>query len=113
MRLEGSEFKENLPGQWEGKWSWGVYSGKTHIKINNIDGNNVQLTGYSQGWGGAADTDEVYGHIENSILLLTWPLQNCEQKYRMQRDDSNNFMLNGFGECEAYSGSKIQLKKIE
>ncbi len=35
--LEGSDFNENLPGLWEGKWSAGGYSGKQHIKIIKED----------------------------------------------------------------------------
>ena len=113
MRLEGNDFRENLPGLWEGKYSWGGSSKETNIKINEIDGNNVQLTGYMPGGGEWPASDEVYGHIENSYLLLTWPVSDCNWKISMKRDDSNNFTLAGNGTCSWFSGGRIQLKKIE
>jgi hypothetical protein len=113
MRVEGDDFKENLPGLWEGKWSWGGRSGETNIKINEIDGDNVQLTGHMAGSAEFPATDEVYGHIENSNLLLAWPISDCKWKFSMKRDDSNNFALVGGGTCSGFSGGRIQLKKIE
>jgi hypothetical protein len=50
MRLEGNDFKENLPGRWEGRWTYGP--GRSDIewlKIIKIDGNKVHLTGFSGG----------------------------------------------------------------
>ncbi len=113
-RLEGIDFKENLPGLWEGKWQYQALSGETRIKIIKIDGNKVYLTGYSEG-GPYPDTDEVYGRIENSTLFLTWPgasLEGCKEKYEMKRDDSNNLILDGHWNC-VYDSGTVQLKKIE
>jgi hypothetical protein len=111
--LEGSDFNENLPGLWEGKWSAGGYSGKQHIKINKIDGNEVYLTGFAQGFGSVPDADEVYGSIENSTLLLTWPDSSCKEKYSMKKDDSNILILYGTSICESVISGSVQLKKIE
>jgi len=111
--LEGADFKENLPGLWEGKWSAGGHSGKQHIKIIKIDGNEVQLNGYAQGSGVSADTEEVYGRIENSTLLLTWPVIECKEKYKMKRDDSNNLILDGPSICEGAIYGRTRLNKIE
>ena len=113
VHLEGDDFKKNLPGLWEGKWSAGGYSGKQHIKIIKIDGNEVQLNGYAQGSGSTADTEEVYGRIENSTLLLTWPDIECKEKYKMKRDDSNNLILDGPSICEGLMSGRARLKKIE
>jgi hypothetical protein len=72
MRLEGSDFKENLPGLWEGNWSYGAgRSDIERIKIIKIDGNKVHLTGW-QGGGGKSDTDEVYGVITAANKVLTF-----------------------------------------
>ena len=46
-------------------------TGKERIKIIKIDEKRVHLTGYTEG-GTYPDTEEVYGRIENSTLLLTW-----------------------------------------
>ena len=115
MRLEGNDFKENLPGLWEGKWYWGSESGKIRIKIIKIEGNKVHLTGFSQGDSMTADTEKVYGHLENSTLLLTWPAAGAggvNEKYTMNRDDSNNLILDGRWKDSSSSG-KSQLTKIE
>jgi hypothetical protein len=115
MRLEGNDFKENLPGLWEGKWYWGSESGKIRIKIIKIDGNKVHLTGFSEGDSMSADTEEVYGDLENSTLLLRWPAAGpggVNEKYTMNRDDSNNLILDGSWKGSNSSG-KSQLKKIE
>ena len=89
MRLEGSDFKENLSGLWEGKWSYGAgRSDFERIKIIKIDGNKVHLTGYLAGSARGIDADEVYGRIENSTLLLTWkgwPDGPCNDELRMIR----------------------------
>lgn len=111
--LEGNDFEQNLPGRWEGKWSWGGYSGEKNVTIIKINGDNVQLTGHMGGSGSFSASEEVYGHIENSRLLLTWPASDCKEKLRMERDDSNNFMLDGGATCAGISGGRIQLKKIE
>ena len=111
--LEGSDFNENLPGLWEGNWSAGAYSGKQHIKINKIDGNEVYLTGFAQGFSSVPDADEVYGSIENSTLLLTWPDSSCREKYSMKKDDSNILILYGTSVCESVISGSVQLKKIE
>ena len=114
IRLEGNDFKGNLPGLWEGNWTWISQSGKEHIKIIKIDGNKVHLTGYSEG-GNYPDTDEVYGRIENSTLLLTWPAaadSGCKEEYTMKRDDSNNLILDGHFKCGDIEG-EVKLKKIE
>jgi hypothetical protein len=115
MRLEGSDFKENLPGLWEGKWYSGSISDIVRIKIIKIDGNKVHLTGWMSG-GAHNDLDEVYGRIENSTLLLTWPAGadfGCKEEYTMKRDDSNNLILDGHQKCSGYGEGKVQLKKIE
>jgi hypothetical protein len=115
MRLEGNDFKENLPGLWEGKWYWGSESGKIRIKIIKIDGNKVHLTGFSEGDSMSADTEEVYGDLENSTLLLRWPAagpNGVNERYTMKRDDSNNLILDGSWKSLNSSG-KSQLKKIE
>ena len=40
MRLEGKDFKENLSGQWEGRWTYGPgRSDIYHLKILKIDAN--------------------------------------------------------------------------
>jgi len=118
MRLEGDDFNKNLPGQWEGKWYWrsgsSSDSGKTGIKIIKIDGNKVNLTGYSETARGSL-VDVINGHIENSTLLLTWPAageSECEDSLIMQRDDSNSLILEGPSECPKYT-LKVQYKKIE
>jgi len=110
--LEGSEFEENLPGMWEGKWNWGSYSGKENIKINNVEGNNVQLTGHVEGKGWTPTTEKVDGRIESSTLLLTWG-GGCMDKLTMKRDKSNNLILGGPSLCEADNTTRVQLKKIE
>jgi len=115
IRLEGNDFKENLPGLWEGKWYWGDQSGKERIKIMKIDGNKVHLTGHMKGGSSYPETDEVYGGIESSTLLLTWPAamySGCKEEYTMKRDDSKSLILDGRYKCGRYSG-KVQLKKIE
>ena len=56
-RLEGVEFKESLPGLWEGRWNWSGRSGKRRINIIKIDGTRVDLTGYTEKGGYWADTD--------------------------------------------------------
>lgn len=114
MRLKDNDFKENLAGRWEGNWYWGSISAKERIKIIKIDGDKVHLSGYMEG-GPHPDTDEVYGRIENSSLLLTWPAAKplaCEEEYTMKRDDSNKLILDGNYKCGSYTG-KVQLKKIE
>ena len=111
MRLEGKDFKENLPGLWEGNMSYA--SGRTgpeRIKIIKIDGNKVHLTGYAAGASGLG-TDEVSGRIEDSTLLLTWS-DKCKDELRMIRDDSNNLILDGPLRCPGFIG-KVRLKKIE
>jgi len=114
MRLEGSDFKENLVGQWEGHWHWRArHSGKVRIKISKIDGNKVYLTGFNQGYP-SLDTDEVYGRIENSTLLLSWPLLDCTHEYIMKKVDSNNLILDdGHLNCDEGNFGSVQLKKIE
>ena len=119
IRLEGNDFEKNLPGLWEGKWVWKgdggmTRSGKTGIKIIKIDGNKVNLTGYSETVRGSL-VDVINGHIENSTLLLTWPAageSECEDILIMQRDDSNSLILEGPSECPKYT-LKVQYKKIE
>ena len=116
MRLEGNDFKENLPGRWEGKWIYGA--GRSDIewlKIIKIDGDKVHLTGYSGGGGSGIAADEVYGRIENSILYLTWtdtPEGICNEELSMIRDDSNNLVLDGLLKCGNWH-AKVRLKKIE
>ena len=114
-RLESVEFKENLPGLWEGRWNWSGRSGKRRINIIKIDGTRVDLTGYTEKGSYWADTDEVYGHIENSALLLTWPQagpNGVNDRYTMIKDDSNNLILDGIWRSSNSSGTS-QLKKIE
>jgi hypothetical protein len=112
IRLEGSDFDENLPGLWEGEWRWQTYSGKLHIKITGIDGNKVHLTGYAQGGGSVPAQDQVYGRVENSTLLLTWPISGGQEKYKMIRDDSNNLILDGNWKNQESRG-KVRLRKIK
>ena len=114
LRLEGNDFKENLPGLWEGRWYDRNMSGKLHIKITGIDGNKVHLTGYAQGGAWVPAQDEVYGRVENSTLLLTWPISGGQEEYIMKRDDSENLILDGNwkGQTASVSG-KVRLRKIE
>ncbi len=112
IRLEGSDFEENLPGLWEGRWYYqGIWSGPERIKITGIDGNQVQLTGLYFRTRNHPDTDEVYGRIENSTLYITWPVLGVEEKHIMIRDGSDNLILDGRWKGE-YSGT-VQFKKIE
>ncbi len=117
-RLEGIDFKENLPGLWEGRWSYGAgRESIKRLKIIKIDGNKVHLTGLSGGEGSEPDADEVYGRIENSTLLLTWPATSgsygpCKEELRMIRDDSNNLILRGPLQCGGWKAT-VRLKKIE
>jgi hypothetical protein len=117
IRLEGSDFKENLSGLWEGRWSYGPgRSDLERIKIIKIDGNKVHLTGYMGGSVTGIDADEVYGRIENSTLLLTWkgwPESPCNDVLRMIRDDSNNLLLDGQVKCKGGWSAKVRLRKIE
>ena len=113
IRLEANDFEKNLPGLWEGKWVVQSFSGKQHINILKINGNKIDLTGFQEGVGSYPDTNEVNGRIENSTLLLTWPASSCDEKYTMQRDDSNILILDGRSECGAAPTAKVQLKKIE
>ena len=112
MRLEGNDFIENLPGRWEGEWRYQAYSGDVSITISKIDGNKVHLTGFCPGHAWSGPLTEVYGRIENSTLLLTWPEQPSKQKYIMKRDDSNNLILDGYYKITEVRGP-VQLKKIE
>ena len=114
ISAEGNDFEKNLLGLWEGKWYWGSESGKIRIKIIKIEGNKVHLTGFMQGDSTSSDTEKVYGHLENSTLLLTWPAAGAgvNEKYTMKRDDSNNLILDGRWE-DSMSSGKSQLKKIE
>jgi hypothetical protein len=115
-RLEGNDFKENLPGLWEGRWSYGpARSATERIEITKIDGNKVHLSGYQAGIA-FPDTGEVYGRIENSTLYLTWPAASasgCNDELRMIRDDSNNLTLDGTFKCGGIASGKVRLKKIE
>jgi hypothetical protein len=117
MRLEGNDFKENLSGLWEGKWIYGAGRSDTaYIKIIKIDGNKVHLTGYLGGGGYGDDSDEVYGRIENSTLLLTWlgtVDAPCKDELRMIRNDSNNLILDGQLKCKGWWNPKVRLIKIE
>jgi hypothetical protein len=115
IRLEGSDFEKNLPGLWEGKWSYGSRWDYEEIKIIKIDGNKVHLTGYNGGGGGGSGSEEVYGRIENSTLFLTWPGTAggvCKEEYNMKRNNSNNLILDGQQKCGGFS-AKVRLKKIE
>ena len=114
-RLESNEFEKNLPGLWQGNWRWSGRSGKRHINIIKIEGNKVILTGYTSGGDYWAETDDVYGRVENSRLLLTWPLagpNGVNDRYTMIKDDSNNLILDGIWQSPNSSGTS-QLKKIE
>ena len=114
-RLESSEFEKNLPGLWEGNWRWSGRSGTRHINIIKIEGNRVVLTGYTSGGDYWAETEDVYGRIENSRLLLTWPLagpNGVDDRYTMRKDDSNNLILDGIWRSPNSSGTS-RLKKIE
>jgi len=115
MHLEGDDLKKNLPGHWEGKWYYRAHSGNIRINILKIDGNKVKLTGFIQGSSVSASSDEVYGRLENSTLLLTWPVAGeggTNDKYEMKRDNSNNLILDGRWKDSSFTG-KVQLKKIE
>ena len=113
MRLKGSDFEKNLPGRWEGYWSHhSGPKGKLRINITGIDGNKVHLTGYAQGGANVPDQDQVYGRVENSKLLLTWPISGGQEEYKMKRDDSENLILDGNWKGQTDSG-KVRLKKIE
>jgi hypothetical protein len=117
MRLEGSDFKENLPGLWDGRWSYGA--GRydiVRLKIINIEGDKVHLTGFNGGGGSGIDADEVYGRIENSTLLLTWITVvrgGCKQELTMIKEDSNNLRLVGQEKCKDGWSAKVRLIKTE
>jgi hypothetical protein len=103
-RITGSEFIENLPGLWEGSWK-ATNQGNQHINIIKVEGSEVQLTGFAQGGTTTPDTEEVYGRIENSMLVLTWPAASeygCKDKLIMTRDASNKLRLDGNSECGPY-----------
>ncbi len=87
-------------------------SHKLHIKITGIDGNKVHLTGYAQGGSWVPAQDQVYGRVENSTLLLTWPISGGQEEYIMRRDDSENLILDGNGKNDTVS-VKVRLRKIE
>jgi hypothetical protein len=113
--IEGPEFRKNLPGFWEGYWHGPGRTGKKHINIVKLDGNKVHLTGFTARSDYSPDTKEVYGRIENSTLLLTWPLaghNGVNDKYKMIKDGSNNLILNGIWRTSNFSGTS-QLKKTE
>ena len=120
IRVEGDDFKENLTGLWDGYWSHqSGRSGKLHINITGIDGNKVHLTGLYVKTRNHPDSDEVYGRIENSTLLLTWPAVGAEDKYKMKGDDSNKLTLEGNWKgiasnprTQSLRGT-VRLKKIE
>jgi hypothetical protein len=112
--VEGSDFKENLIGLWEGDWHSGNAQGREKINIIKVEGNEVQLTGLMGGGGVDPDSDKVSGRIENSTLLLTWPdvaEYDCNEKYVMTRDDSNNLTLYGRQRCGQYIGEVYLYKK--
>ena len=46
--IEGREFRQNLPGLWEGYWHGPGRTGKKDINIIKIDGNKVHLTGFTE-----------------------------------------------------------------
>jgi hypothetical protein len=81
------------------------------IKITGIDGNKVHLTGFYARTQNHPDTDEVYGRIEYSTLLLTWPVAKAEKELKMKREDSNNLILDGHSKTKA--NVKVQFEKIE
>ena len=114
-RVEGSDFKENLIGLWEGSWKSTGTQGNQHIKIIKVEGNEVQLTGLMGGGGVDPDSDKVSGRIENSRLLLIWPdvaEYDCNEKYVMTRDASNKLRLSGNQVCGPYV-STVSLFKTE
>jgi len=119
IRLEGDDFKKNLPGLWEGRWYWNgrpgplvpQESGNEYIKITGIDGNKVHLTGHMETHH-HGQHDEVNGRVENSTLFVTWPTIEAEEVYQMKKDDSNNLMLDGYWRGSGAIG-KVQLMKIE
>jgi len=69
------------------------------------------LTGYMQEGTDSPDTDDLYGRIENSTLILTWP--DSKHELKMIRDDSNNLMLDGLWRHYTGISGKINMKKIE
>lgn len=114
IRLEGNDFKENLPGFWIGNWKFPhiTETGRVRVDIIKIDGNKVHLDAWAEKGGSLPDSDDVYGLIENSTLFVIWPAVGCKDEYKMIRDDSNNLILDGHMKCENISG-KVQLKKID
>jgi hypothetical protein len=113
-RIEGSDFKESLPGLWEGSWKATAHQGNQYIKITKVEGSEVHLTGLMKGGATDPDTDEVYGRIENSMLLLTWPAaldSGCKEKYKMTRDASNKLRLDGNQVCGSYVSTVSLFKK--
>jgi hypothetical protein len=113
-RVEGSDFLENLPGLWEGSWRATANQGNQYIKIIKVEGSEVHLTGLSKGGATDPDTDEVFGRIENSRLLLTWPAMmdsGCKEKYTMSRDASNKLRLDGNQICGPYVSTVSLFKK--
>ena len=113
MRLEGNDFKENLPGLWIGNYYWGTTSGMIWIDITKIVGNKVHMDGKADPAYQSAALDELYGRIENSTLIITWPKGiECHEEYKMKRDDSNNLILDGYWKCGNLNGT-AQLKRID
>lgn len=112
VRLEGNDFKENLPGHWEGWWDSSGKRGDVRIAIKEVDGNVVHLTGYMTGSATCPDADEVWGRIKNSRLILKWANIMGEDVYTMNRDSSNNLTLEGYFDV-GYQIGNIKLAKIE
>ncbi|WP_297766323.1 tetratricopeptide repeat protein [uncultured Muriicola sp.] len=116
MRIEGRYFIDNLPDQWEG-WLPLADGGsaKYKLKIAKIDGNKVQLTGFR-----GTDTlgngyDEVYGHVENSTLFLTWPIAGggqCKDELRITKLSDDPARLVVQTQCKGWE-ARFHLKKID
>jgi hypothetical protein len=115
-RIEGRYFIDNLAGQWEGKWHYadGQYA-IFQLKIIKIDGKRVQLTGSRGTDTSGSGADKVYGHVENSALLLTWPIAGggqCIDELRMGKYNSDQLILVVQTQCEGWE-ARFSLKKIE
>jgi hypothetical protein len=115
-RIEGRYFIDNLTGQWKGRWHYadGQYA-IYQIKIIKIDGKKVQLTGSRGTDTSGSGADKVYGHVENSTVLLTWPIAGggqCKDELRMTKHNSDQLGLVVQTQCEGWE-TRFWLNKIE
>jgi hypothetical protein len=115
-RIEGRSFIDNLAGQWKGRRpyaddQYAIYQ----LKIIKIDGNKVHLTGTRGTDTFDSGDNEVYGHVENSTLLLTWPISGggqCKDELRMIKHNNDPLRLVVQTQCKGWE-TRFRLEKIE